>query len=331
MLQNSVDQVTLTSEKWYYWYHNHDRDLNIYTLLHIIFFIIAFFITLLNVNVCKQYADVIYFQTVGATLFSALRYSTQGLTAGMSRWVTVNPRDQDSDCLNYEGQSSMTMNTDYSHGQVRTGAGKCSALLLMWKRNFWESEWIWSGTKDSCRSLNLTPTHTYTPPHTLSLRECFHALTLEMERWRWYHRKCVWQWIKALRDKQDEYLLNTWTEKKHWILLTKHKKYCLFNDIQQSDSLQVQLYLLKEQNNAEFDSKWRLSEESVERNTTQACPVFIWGILLKWHFWGLSQPATVLQSDTIIGWTVKNNESFCLPMWNFAFGFPGWLKTTTMT
>ncbi len=39
----------------------------IYTLLHIIFFIIAFFITLLNVNVCKQYADVIYFQTVGAT------------------------------------------------------------------------------------------------------------------------------------------------------------------------------------------------------------------------------------------------------------------------
>ena len=36
------------------------------------------------------------------------------------------------------------------------------------------------GTEENCRSLILILTHTFTPSHTLSLRRCFHALSLEV-------------------------------------------------------------------------------------------------------------------------------------------------------
>ena len=72
-------------------------------------------------------------------------------------------------------------------------------LFSLWRRSR-GSEWNWTGTEENCRSLILILTHTFTPSHTLSLRRCFHTLTLWIT-WSCYLWMSLWLWIRAVRDK----------------------------------------------------------------------------------------------------------------------------------
>lgn len=51
-------------------------------------------------------------------------------------------------------------------------------LSSQWKRNCRGSEFSWTGTVESCRSLTLLLTHTYTLLHTPSLKDYFHFSVL---------------------------------------------------------------------------------------------------------------------------------------------------------
>ncbi len=120
----------------------------------------------------------------------ALRALFQGLTAGTLRLETIHTRElvwqqsllrgRKNHSLGYGEYCSIKTNTEHAPHQIRP-------QFCQWRRSSRRSEFIWTGTEESCHFLILILTHTYTPSHTLSLRSCFHTLAMEMHtHWRYY-------------------------------------------------------------------------------------------------------------------------------------------------
>ncbi|XP_048095533.1 zinc-binding protein A33-like [Alosa alosa] len=94
---------------------------------------------------------------------------------GENTWWDVGVKAESAQRKGTYGYVSGEWCVWYKDGKYGAGAPPQPPLSSQCSRNSRGSECSWTGTEESCHSLTLIITHTYTLSHTLSLRECFHT------------------------------------------------------------------------------------------------------------------------------------------------------------